>query len=368
MYCCENCFKDDFLIEVVESYDEIGKCDYCNSEQVFIVDMNELSQYFGIVKKLYKPLMIGENITPDDNILHAGEKLFDLFNDSWEVFYGFDPDAEEELFYDLMNSLDSTEDYQQLYAKGQDDYYHRDSVDLWNSLSQKLTKQNRFFPGRQGQHGQEEIDNIIDITKSVFYQQEFKIKKGYKLLRARIGEFYNLDELSSPPENIISVGRANPVGIRMLYCVSNEEDKEIALETAIAEVRAPASSTVTVADIRTNKDLTFVNLSDFERIESVFELNQYADPIAELDRNQLTSHYVSSLSKPILEDTAQIEYISTQYLTALAEHLNFDGIMFRSSIAKGINFVIFDEQNCDFWKLNRYKIEGLKYSIRELKL
>lgn len=365
MYCCTNCFMDNYIIEVIKDYDEVGDCDYCESEEVNIVDEDELVHYFGIVKKLYKPLMIGENMTTDDDAVDIGEQLFTIFNENWQVFDG-DYESSEKLFYSLMKSYDPYDDYTQFYTKTQDDFYRRDSIELWDFLSQKLTKQNRFFPSKADQYGQEDIDEILDTTKNVFYQQARVVKKGYKLLRARIGKFEELGQLHSPPEHVISVGRANPVGIKMLYCVSDEGDRDTAIETAISEVRAPASSTVTIAEITTNKELKLVDLSDFDGIKSVFELDQDGDPVNELDKRRLTSYYVRSLSKPILEDTAQIEYISTQYLTALAEHLWFDGIMFKSSISKGLNLVIFDEKNCDFNRLYYFEVEELRYNIKKL--
>ena len=44
--CCENCFFDNVLINKVKKIGKIGTCDYCESENVKCVDLEQIATMF----------------------------------------------------------------------------------------------------------------------------------------------------------------------------------------------------------------------------------------------------------------------------------------------------------------------------------
>lgn len=58
------------------------------------------------------------------------------------------------------------------------------------------------------------------------------------------------------------------------------------------------------------------------------------------------------------------DYLTTQYLTLLAQNAGFDGIRFRSSLVrKGENYVIFDKNNYTPIASKIYMIPQVKYTL-----
>ena len=44
-FCCTNCFSEPEIIKFIESYNTLGKCNYCKSTNVNISNVNEVGQF-----------------------------------------------------------------------------------------------------------------------------------------------------------------------------------------------------------------------------------------------------------------------------------------------------------------------------------
>ena len=144
---------------------------------------------------------------------------------------------------------------------------------------------------------------------------------------------FGRDEMGPPPAGKNSGGRVNPADIPYFYIASDKK-------TAIAEVRPDVGAKVSIAtfdhlqgkvcDLRSPKDsFSPLLLSDADTIQVL------ADAVAflEMFRNQL--------SEPVLPHRATLDYLPLQYICEFLKALRFVGIVFSSSVATGVNAVLF---------------------------
>ena len=130
---------------------------------------------------------------------------------------------------------------------------------------------------------------------------------------------------SAPPMGTAGAGRCNPEGVSYLYAALEEH-------TAIAEIRPFIRDAISVSVHKPTCDLHLVNF-DFE-------------PTAVVNgRDFLFNDIQRDFSK--INKTQDGDYLITQFIASLIEHLGYDGLCFRSSLVKdGTNYVIFDPSDC----------------------
>ena len=126
---------------------------------------------------------------------------------------------------------------------------------------------------------------------------------------------------SAPPKGTASAGRCNPEGVSYLYAALEEH-------TAIAEIRPFIRDSISVAMLKPVRDLCLVNF-DYEPTAIVNGKDFLFDDI----RRDFAR----------INKTQSDDYFITQFISALIEHLGYDGLCFRSSLVKdGTNYVIFN--------------------------
>ena len=203
-YCCANCFGDRGLeIEIIPiRSDRKGTCSYCSSEGVELVAPQELADYFGLLIAIYR----------EDS---DGDELVQWFKDDWAMFShpSMDNAHAKELLSDI---LDDGEIVRKKFSPSED--FKTDRLDRWLELSNELKTENRFFPKAKinSDRFEELLTRLIIETNEVsttWYRA--RIQSGDKP--------YELDEMSAPPRNVASHGRANPAGIPYLYLGSKPD-------------------------------------------------------------------------------------------------------------------------------------------------
>ncbi len=130
---------------------------------------------------------------------------------------------------------------------------------------------------------------------------------------------------SAPPRGTAGAGRCNPEGVSYLYAALEEH-------TAVAEIRPFIKDCISIATLETTHDLRLVNF-DFEPTDVVngrdFLFNDIQRDFARINKTQ------------------NGDYLITQFIASLIEHLGYDGLCFRSSLVKdGTNYVIFNSSDC----------------------
>jgi RES domain len=154
-------------------------------------------------------------------------------------------------------------------------------------------------------------------------------------------------------------GRANPKGIPVLYCSSNQE-------TAVAEVRPWIGAFVSVALFKTKRQLRIVNCAD----NSAHDLTPWKhvcylihDP-GPAKKEEVVWHYIDeAFSRPVSQSDDRADYAPTQILAELFRDSGFDGIAYRSAVGEGCNLALFDPDVVEFYASRLFKITKVDVSI-----
>ena len=151
---------------------------------------------------------------------------------------------------------------------------------------------------------------------------------------------------SAPPSGTASAGRCNPSGVSYLYAALEEH-------TAIAEIRPFFKDSISIAMLKPVRDLRLVNF-DFE-------------PTAVVNgKDFLFNDIQRDFSK--INKTQSGDYLITQFIASLIEHLGYDGLCFRSSLVKdGTNYVIFNPSNCPAISSKLVYLSEVNYVYRQCK-
>jgi len=323
--CCPNCFKDKFLEKrIIYFSEEKGTCDYCNSKNADVVDTLKLQDIFEGIIDIY-------------DIDDKGIKLSEILDLDWKMF-NIEKYAANDLLSNILNNKDIlTHKYINILEKT--------SSDVWDNFKKELKYFNRYFPNDR-EFNKSSLKDTIEYLEFFEYPRE--------IYRARINKNDNIisqDRMGKPPSGQFTQGRANPIGISYLYVASDEK-------TAISEIRPNKADTVTIAKIKLPDNLRFLDIRSPKNTISPFD---FSDNVLEaLYKNiDLIERFGEELSKPVLPREAQIEYLSSQYLTELVKHYGFDGLIYKSSVGDGYNIVIFDDLELEFLDLKKCIIKNI---------
>ncbi len=376
LYCCEKCFNDEYVIELIKSKRVVdNECKYCGSKGVSVAKVSDLSDMFNklftyFVKSEPQKYYYYDGQPTFEEVYGTGENLWNLLREQWDVFSDI---TDENLLYDILNANKDvgTVDIisaNTMFFTAMDVSDHFNVGDWWNDLADSLKHKNRFFP--QISSCSQKNDELLDYLETLFLSISTTVDENDEFYRARIGEYVKSTELEAPPEDkILAGGRANPVGIRVLYSAIDKE-------TAIAEVRPWKSAKVTIASVKPKEPLKLVDLSKVSDrmdkiLQSPFSVNNIYEELTVLN---VLSNLDKALSKPVSPDTSELDYIPSQYLTEYIKFLGYDGVIFRSSLGPGENYVFYEQEN-KFWmpesKLNvkildHYEVSGLKYDFSKM--
>lgn len=138
-----------------------------------------------------------------------------------------------------------------------------------------------------------------------------------------------------PLSDSATEGRANSKGIPHLYVATNKE-------TAMAEVRPWLGAILTVAYLKTTKDLKILDFS-VEHGNSNFNLKfLFKNPSNEEIIKSVWSDIDNAFSKPTKASDLKSEYAPTQIISEFIKSKGYDGIAYKSSLADGHNICLFD--------------------------
>ena len=158
------------------------------------------------------------------------------------------------------------------------------------------------------------------------------------------------DSFVAPAEKTKDM-RANYKYIPYLYC-SNDP------YVAMVEVRPRLSARVSIATIKVESDLTLLDLMISKVPHSM-----------KGPKKNLLCDLSYAFSKPVEYDDETMDYIPTQYIAEYVKYLQYDGIVYRSSLIPEINrenvmavdsynVVIFNYEKCRPIRSNVFQITG----------
>lgn len=311
MKICADCFADTELHSFIESQNTDGLCEVTGKEGK-TVNLDELSDFFSDLLGIFE-------FNPN-----SSETLYDIVQRDWNLF------VNNEVAHKILKEVISECGYslnpnRVSYIKPIVDY-----IDIWQNIKNDLQFNTRYFINLQHY-------NYSDPYLTDTFSPDDTLQVNRKLFRARVlpdrVKTFGIDEMGCPPSNIVSAGRANPIGIPYLYLCDDEE-------TTFYEVRARYKDRIAVGTFVVQQNLKLINLTSKSSIflSSVLDGNFIDSVKHKLLRNAVAE----DMSKPLSRYDTELEYVPTQFICELCRMNGADGICFSSSLHhSGMNYVLF---------------------------
>lgn len=354
--CCLECFDHDYLKKLIKSTGTIGECEFCGTQNMLSIDTSALTEHFRKLMDMYEVTEYGEHyFGPDSNAEDYGDLLHKIIQQDWQIFRDdLDEDIQSELLWCILDfSCDPGDpdiiDPSSFYTRYEDALTYVDVEDVWEEFCEEIKYKNRYIRD----------PDWINSLNGELQKYQIELDVAHILFRARLGAdkvdnkniAYKITEMGMPPIEKTKNNRANPIGIRYLYTATS-------VETAIAEVRPWKSALISIAHLEVVSKLSLVNLTSIPYMENPFE---YQDIKQEVEIRSLLRKLSSQMAEPIDPGSEDIEYIPTQYLSELIKQFGFDGIMFRSSLGKEVNVVLFNESKVKFLGVSLYRVSNIHH-------
>jgi hypothetical protein len=360
-FICYNCIGEAFLAAELEREGNLICCTYCDTEDIAGYSLPELADRIDTAFMQHYDRMSEHN--PDDWSLEQIKYMADEWEPAGEqVIYAIMDAANisEEVAVDVQRILEDKHYSRSSAEIGETSNYHDGSYyaiknpddaewqERWVDFEENLKTKNRFFSKEAAAH-----------LKSVFYNVEHLKTYDKKPVVKQIGPATDISilfrarsfqanaklklalespdiELGPPPSSHAKAGRMNASGISVFYGATNAK-------TALAEIRPPVGSNVTLARfdiIRTLKVLDLSALTYTSVKGSIFD-KAYA---GWLSRTTFLRKLSQRMTKSVMPDDEHFEYLPTQAIADfLGSEMGFDGIIFPSvQSGDGLNVALFN--------------------------
>jgi hypothetical protein len=243
------------------------------------------------------------------------------------------------------------------------------SPNEWQEFCNFIVRTNRYVLNKTW-------TDFINLILFSAQKRETILEKGTKLVRARIGSYYDEredengelrvvtgplppKELMAPPPKKAEDARINPRGISYLY-LSNS------VETAILEVRPWIGQEVSVGHFEIEKELKCIDTSR-DKKGTFFYFGEGKPKLTQDEKEEFIWGGInSSFSRPVRSADETINYIPTQYLSEIFKSNGYDGIIYKSALTeKGYNIVLFNPKNAGLKGARVFKIKSIKQTFEE---
>lgn len=350
MICCERCFKDNEIKEIIKSLGNIGDCEVCGNRTCSIYDTNinnNLVDFFEGIIDIYTGCDdLPESFPKGD--LHL---LKDELNNRWNIF-----NISSDKIYNLIINICS-ERYLvnpkifyspiAILSSNNEDYLEKNCIFktyTWDEFKKSILYVNRFHTSIINTNVLQIFCDYIRtpyLEGNVFYRARIANEKGFKK-----------EEMGAPPLGQASAGRINPEGISYLYLASQKE-------VAIHEIRAAAYDYISMAKFRLKQNIEVIDIEELDKISPFKEIDytQYA-----VNKNHLKT-ISEEIARPIRPQSTKLEYLPVQYICDYLKSQGYNGIKYKSTMCtNGYNIAIFDESLFECIEVSLIDIKELKYS------
>ncbi|MCE2895841.1 MAG: RES family NAD+ phosphorylase [Flammeovirgaceae bacterium] len=340
MKVCVSCFSDKELKGFISSSNQIGDCGVCESKNLPLLDVSELFDFF---QELMNNFKVFENGMPLSAKIQSNWSFFNSHGVANKILNYVLPNIKTEVASSNIN-VEYTDDIIE-------NYNH------WEILKEELKWKNRFVIN---------IERLEELGWDGFFNTQFKLSKKVSLFRARLHhqsgfKVYKTEEMTCPPREFASGGRANPSGIPFLYLSDNPE-------TVLYEVRASYLDELSVGTFELNSEFESVKLVDFTEDTYLFHPD-YSSINKTIKAKLLRQKISSDLSRPMRRYDSELEYIPTQFICEFIKvFTGAFGIRFSSSLhPKGNNIVMFDQNLMTCISVMKVKINSVNLQGIEVK-
>jgi hypothetical protein len=327
MICCEQCFADDLLKERIQHDGAEGDCEVCGSASVSCIEASELSPDFEGLVDLYEPIEYGTHFHKEfgPDAWEISDTLPTCIEqDGWGVF---SDDLSDSQRCDLLDEIrqisrhhdsDDTPSGEAVWTSPEHRFWHVSEEEVWQGFCDHIKYRRRFI------HGDAYTDLFVSSPSewlpSFLREVEKDMDEGTRLFRCRRLDPpdddapYPDNKMGAPPREVAASGRANAPGIVVLYAAQERE-------TAIGEMRASVRARITVAELRTMKQLVLADLESMPFIPSPFTPLPSGDfTLRELVvQNRFLRCVNSALSRPVQPHEKETEYVPTQYVAEVVD-------------------------------------------------
>ncbi len=209
--------------------------------------------------------------------------------------------------------------------------------------------------------------SILDTCKT----KVRNISAGTIVWRAQLGnddvnssEFY-IDERvpysfcrMKPTKEHSSDGRANVKGLPCLYVATD-------VETAIHEVRPWPGLGVTVGQLKLTKDLRLIDFSETSDSEQ-FPYFFFSEPSTDEIIKAVWAAMDFAFSWPMSESDPKSSYTPTQIISEFIKSNNYDGIIYKSFLTKGLNYALFNLSDAVVVQCDLFVVSKVKFDFERL--
>jgi len=361
MIFCSYCINDREIRAMVEGLKNSGNCTQCGATNASIYDTDINSVLTTVFENLFN-IYTPATMLPVDYPRTEITMLKDEMQTTWKIFNNLDDRQIYEiitsicpdLYHDSPELFDGPIGISELYDPV---YIEKHSVlktNYWENFVSELIRVNRFHTNHI---------NLLILEKICSYTRK-KYEKGTIFYRGRISSSsgYNLEEMSAPPSEKSSAGRANSQGISCLYLAND-------VETTIHEVRAGAFDYVAVGKFELQKDIVIVDLNNIDKISPFIEtLDSVEYAINKEHLNKLNRE----MGKALRRSDSVLDYVPTQYVSDFIKSVNIEeeygkyaGIEYNSTMKKkGYNLAIFYPELFECIGVDIYYVDSLLYATK----
>lgn len=349
IFICLECVREIRYKKLIENLNVQGLCTCCGSTDLIIdADSEEFVQ-------MTKALIRYHYSEWDYNHHFGGDDIVTLFSEDCNIFLNKQNFNNSEVYEELLNRIDALEGYEE-YEKGVSlfaGYYKGEQIPLLESIkslfdnsvtqiASKLKTENYF----------KFEDQIIGMLTEYSKNCSTTVKEKAEFYRARVGyaknkrdiftggfeaemvyEPYSDSDIGAPPPHLAGDGRINRIGVSYLYCSTDKY-------TAISEIRPHPGDLVSIGKFIAKKSLLVFDMTPSQFVKyykSDENLSKYT-----------TLNTFTELLQKVIPPSEKLSYNITQLIADCIRKLNFDGILFPSSVGDGENLVVFDPKNMSY--------------------
>lgn len=349
-FLCHNCVSDKYLKSFILKNGETKLCCFCKNKRKSI-NLEYLANWIdNIFQDNYRSVPIQEIINNPQNIKSiSGLNPETIIG---EIFLGCNKKISSQIYQYLKNkrtnsSCQNPIDYNLTLKELpiNSDQYSK----LWLEFREKIIKSERYFYSQ----GKEKLDKLFQFLLSYCSDENIEILKEIEsnenlstIYRARYASNNDILEkiLNNPIKQLghpelcnTRNGRMNPIGISFFYGAYCEK-------TCVSEIRPPVGGIVVLGTFEITSQCTLLDLTEIKsNYPSMFD-PKFLEKIIDI---KFVEKFTNEISKPILPEDENLEYIPTQAVTEfISNHLEqkIDGIIYPSiqTDRVGKNIVIFN--------------------------
>lgn len=346
---CTDCVNDIRYKKLIIGIENKNVCTCCQKTN-YVIDTNS-NDFIQMTKALIRY----HYSEWDYNHHFGGEDFITFFTEDDNIFLNKQNFKDLEVYEELLNRINNIEVYED-YDKGVSlfaGYYEGEQIPLLESIKSSLDDsiiriKNKLKTENYFKYEDELTKILSDYSKDC----KITIERKREYYRARIGfakkkrNIFNLDfetemvyepysnsDIGAPPPHLSSDGRINRIGVSYLYCATDKY-------TAIAEIRPHPGDIISIGKFVVKEDLSVFDLTASQFVK------YYKSDKTLSDYRKLNTF--TELLQKVITPSQRRSYNITQLLADCIRKLNFDAILFPSSVSSGENLVIFNPEKMDY--------------------